>query len=268
MNTNIFDNLPNTPDAVRAMMENVLNTIHKEMLTCPEHSIQYYSKLYHFLTVAIMEVNKRKLITLPDGWYYSFEINNKAGYLKMKHIATVRGIDDSISIQYDECFELIHFPMNLLSVEEYAAINKVEDVTVRQWIRRGKLRSVIKMGGEWKIPEISDLPSRGYSSVRYYCNCSYISFPTDIVKLPPMHISYIDIIPRGTGLFEITADGICLDRTKKRLFTDQERAKIELILLSSENVTNTDSVIGVWPQINEESLIAPVIRTGGCRLKT
>ena len=43
----------------------------------------------------------------------------------------------------------------------------MEQGTVRQWIRRGKIRTAYKEGKEWKIPELSPPPSRGYEGAQY-----------------------------------------------------------------------------------------------------
>lgn len=54
-----------------------------------------------------------------------------------------------------------------LTVEQFADIQSVTPITVRQWIRRGKLRSAKKNGRDWLIPSFEDKPSRGYESVQY-----------------------------------------------------------------------------------------------------
>ena len=38
----------------------------------------------------------------------------------------------------------------------------IRAIWVRQWIRRGKLRSAVKAGSEWRIPELSEIIGRGY----------------------------------------------------------------------------------------------------------
>ena len=52
-------------------------------------------------------------------------------------------------------------------MEENAKEYGVETVTVRQWIRRGKIRNAVKNGREWLIPELTELPGRGYTSAIY-----------------------------------------------------------------------------------------------------
>ncbi|HPR94455.1 MAG TPA: helix-turn-helix domain-containing protein [Syntrophomonadaceae bacterium] len=62
---------------------------------------------------------------------------------------------------------LITVECDYLTVEKYAAMHNVEPVTVRQWIRRGKLRHAKKNGRDWLIPDTEDKPRRGFTSVQY-----------------------------------------------------------------------------------------------------
>lgn len=55
----------------------------------------------------------------------------------------------------------------LLTVDDYANTYGVNTGTVRQWIRRGKIRNAIKLGNEWRIPELTDMPTRGYQTGIY-----------------------------------------------------------------------------------------------------
>ena len=72
------------------------------------------------------------------------------------------GEPTSVSVMPGQTFELVTVPSALLSVEEYAAVYNVSVTTVRQWIRRGKIRSAIKNGCEWSIPELAAVSGRGY----------------------------------------------------------------------------------------------------------
>ena len=46
-------------------------------------------------------------------------------------------------------------------------MHEVETITVRQWIRRGKLRHAKKNGRDWLIPDTEEKPRRGYTNVHY-----------------------------------------------------------------------------------------------------
>lgn len=62
---------------------------------------------------------------------------------------------------------LITVECDYLTVEQYASMLGIEPVTVRQWIRRGKLRHAKKNGRDWLIPDTEDKPRRGFTSVQY-----------------------------------------------------------------------------------------------------
>lgn len=76
---------------------------------------------------------------------------------------------------------LITVECDYLSVEQFASMLGVEPVTVRQWIRRGKLRYAKKAGRDWLISCVEDKPRRGFSSVQYVvekdCEISSDEFP-------------------------------------------------------------------------------------------
>lgn len=60
---------------------------------------------------------------------------------------------------------LITVECDYLTVEQYDSMLGIEPVTVRQWIRRGKLRHAKKNGRDWLIPDTEDKPQRGFTSV-------------------------------------------------------------------------------------------------------
>jgi excisionase family DNA binding protein len=65
---------------------------------------------------------------------------------------------------------LLEVTCDYLTVEQYAQQYGVTDTTVRQWIRRGKLRSAKKAGRGWLIPALADRPTRGFERVAYSWN--------------------------------------------------------------------------------------------------
>ncbi len=51
-------------------------------------------------------------------------------------------------------------PWQQEALDRIGKLYDVEPVTVRQWIRRGKLREAEKVGKEWRISELTDVPGR------------------------------------------------------------------------------------------------------------
>ena len=116
--------------------------------------------------------NKVRCTVLPDPlndwWSYSYEITDGGINLLMNHFWWRHSYGSSYDCQRDETFILLKIPAKLLTVSEYAQAYGVETVTVRQWIRRAKIRSAVKVGREWRIPELAEIPrERGYRPCQY-----------------------------------------------------------------------------------------------------
>jgi len=105
---------------------------------------------------------------LNDWWSYSYEITDGGINLLMNHFSWSHNCGSSYDCRRDETFILLEIPAKLLTVSEYAQVYGVETVTVRQWIRRAKIRSAVKVGREWRIPELAEVPmERGYRPCQY-----------------------------------------------------------------------------------------------------
>ena len=256
--------LPVTRQDITSMLDKVCSDVVTEMKTRPEHTLEYYNSLSMLLDKVRFEISSRNLFDAPPEWFFSFEISNKNAALYIRHIANiVEDKDKGILVDIDETFRLINYPVKLMTVDEYATRNKSGQVTVRQWIRRGKLRSVIKIGGEWRIPEISDPPTRGYTPVTYYNKGQQLlPTPKEFGVLMNQQPSVIDIYqPQGSKGYMVLFDKVpailpC------RLITEAEREKFELMLISNPNITNSASIVGKWPTVNEVEKIRSITRTG------
>lgn len=117
----------------------------------------------------IAAVKKSKLPILTElWWYYEYQFLGNSMEL---HLCQA----DDIEVENDEIISmtstlehtLITVQCDYLTVEQYAAMHEVEPVTVRQWIRRGKLRHAKKNGRDWLIPDTEEKPRRGFTSVQY-----------------------------------------------------------------------------------------------------
>ena len=256
--------LPVTKQDVTSMLAKACSDVINEMKTRPEHTLGYYNSLSMLLDKVRFEISARNLFDAPPEWFFSFKISNKNAALYIRHIATlVENKEEGIIVDIDETFRLINYPVKLLTVDEYAAINKTGQVTVRQWIRRGKLRSAIKMGGEWRIPEISDPPTRGYTPVTYYNEGQqFLSTPKEFGAVMNQQPAVIDIYqPQGNKGYMVLFDKAPAI-IPYRLITEAEREKFELMLISNPNITNSASIVGKWPEVNEGEKIRSTRRTG------
>lgn len=269
---NIFEyikqNLPSTKDEILNLLNRVNYQITTEMREQPNHTLTYYNGLIKLLNKVILEITGRKIFDAPKDWFYEFSITNRKATLSLNHIAEINEDEEenNIVLNIDETFQIINYPVKQLSVEEYATVSKTEAVTVRQWIRRGKLRNAIKIGGEWRIPEITDTPVRGYTPVRYYNNGGYISFPKEFGNSLHFNPHIIDIIQSKEGKGYNVFFDACPAFIPERIITEAEREKLELILISNPNIANSSSVVGTWPNYKKEEKYKPNIRTGNMRL--
>lgn len=112
--------------------------------------------------------NSKLPVLLELWWYYEYQFLGDSMELNLCHANEIKVEDDDISSMISTVeHTLIKVECDYFNVEQYAALHNVKPVTVRQWIRRGKLRHAKKNGRDWLIPNTEDKPSRGYESVQY-----------------------------------------------------------------------------------------------------
>lgn len=256
--------LPRTKKEMVSVLETALKEISREMRTSPRHSLIYYNALSLSLEEVAMDMQFHNFFDVPEDWYYSLEITNRGSVLCLKHIAGVEEDEEGRStVSYDEHFSLRTFPKAGLTVEEYAKKVGKKPVTVRQWIRRGQMRSAYRIGGEWRIPRICDGPAKSSLPVTYYLSGEALPLPEKFFGMR-LNVRVLLILPEGKGKFSVWINGAPLGFGRK-LYTDQERIELETLLLSTEGVTNDFSRIGHWPGVPEESRCMAVLRAGNMR---
>ena len=259
--------LPTNKQSVIATLDNASKSVVSEMRNTPQHTLQYYNALSFLLDKVIVEIASRNIFDAPEGWFYSFEVTNKNAALYIRHVSEIQEDEDgNVVFDIDERFRLINYPVGLLTVEQFASRSKIEAGTVRQWIRRGKLRNAIKVGGEWRIPEITDLPTRGFTPVRYYNNGHFFSLPKEFGTSFNQHPSVIDIYKSKEEKGYIVLFDYAPALISQRLLTDAEREKLEFMLIGNPNITNSASVVGKWPKVNEAERLVAILRSGSMRL--
>lgn len=263
----IEKNLPHTKEGIISLIKASGRDIHKEMRENPSHSLPYYNGLISLFEKVLVEIESRRVFDAPENWFYSFSITNTNAALYLRHISGLKEEEGKILLDIDETFRLINYPVKQFSVEEYAAATNTEAVTVRQWIRRGKLRNALKVGSEWRIPEITDPPRRGYTPVSYYNKGGLIAFPKEFgvsLSIQPPHVIDIYQSPERKGYV------VLIDKAPaffpRRLLSEAEREKLELLLISNPNITNSASTVGSWPKYEEVEKYRTITRCGDMRI--
>ena len=67
----------------------------------------------------------------------------------------------------DARYTLFSAKARLVTAEDYARLNNIEHVAAVTRIRRGKIRSAVKVGKQWRIPDLVAPIERGYQSATY-----------------------------------------------------------------------------------------------------
>lgn len=112
-------------------------------------------------------VEERRIFPLDNGgWRYSIVVRGSGIYLYLEYVIPKKlGIREKEKI--DEQYEMISCKAELLKVEEYAELYDITHVAAVTRIRRGKIRSAVKVGKEWRIPSLAEPVERGYKSAVY-----------------------------------------------------------------------------------------------------
>ena len=174
---------------------------------------------------------------LEDWWGYKFVLGESGIRLFLCHYPGIRYdeyLDLYIPDTADAEYLLIEEKARQLSVEEFAEKCNVEAVTVRQWIRRGKLAGVSKKGKEWQIPELTEKPERGYEGREYYWKNNNIEWPIGYDFLKKNDALCIDQHPKDPSKFLISYVGDVL--TESKIISSKEREKFEMFLITNPDI--------------------------------
>ena len=198
----------------------------------------YATTMINFLMQFKEKVEKTTLFkSLEDWWSYEYSLSSRGAVLYLVHTRGANvDFNKRISGWHDTTMKVTEFPAQILTVDEYAASIGVKSGTVRQWIRRAKIRSAFKQGQEWRIPELSRPVKRGYFHTRYVWTVKL----TDV----PKGYEYLSK-PSGVSIYQDTDDKKYYDLwvsapegglAQTHRLTEAEREKLELYLISKPEV--------------------------------
>ncbi|MBO4903308.1 MAG: helix-turn-helix domain-containing protein [Lachnospiraceae bacterium] len=193
------------------------------------------------------KIDKSPLFTAPaDWWAFSFEIASTAITLNLEHYTSVtfsseREIEDS---DVDATLPLLSVKAGMLTVDEFAKRNNVLPVTVRQWIRRGKLRTAVKNGAEWRIPELTEIPVRGYRGARYEWDTDLTGLPEEFAYISNYRSAEFSQDEADKNLYHIDfSDG---EKDVRVNCNTKGREQIELMLISHPFVNYVSDSFGIF----------------------
>lgn len=216
----------------KAIMERLKNS--------GDHSVAYCETMDNLLIDFIAKVAVNPIMTITDPWWgYSIEMESNKIELFLYRIDTIFFTiteDNKITCKWIDKrgnYSICKSSCKKLTVEEYADKYGVKPVTVRQWIRRGKLRSAEKIGSEWKIPELSDIPKRGYLSGHYQSNDNCAEeLPEEYQYLAKACLIMIVQSFADRNIYEVHCFSEKGDYEEIQM-NEREREKLELFLIST-----------------------------------
>lgn len=170
-----------TKDQLLSSISETIDHYQKEANSGSEkHAPVYYSTINQILKKFRYQVEN---LTLPEPlhtwWFYSYEISDTGIRLFLNYLDWEADLQSTeIKCRINSSFTLVEVQADLMTVNDYAKRYDIQPVTVRQWIRRGKIRSAIKFGGEWRIPELFELNKvRGYTPSIYVWSSTLTDVP-------------------------------------------------------------------------------------------
>ena len=184
---------------------------------------------------------------LEDWWHYEYCVKETGITLNLIHADDV-GFNDEGYIDFvfvDTEFSLITVSAEMMTVEQYAKLNEVTTTAVRQWIRRGKIRTAVKQGGEWRIPELAEVRDRGYRYAQYEWETFLTSFPEEYSYINDFGMVTIEQDKEHKDVFniELSKSKRKKETTKKMQMEQKEKERFELLLITDPFVTPVDAII-------------------------
>ena len=220
-------------------IKEIKNRALREVCEKKSHGPVFYETLNQLVDRFEEAIEKAVLFDAPAGWWsYFIDIETTGMKLVLQHFWDV-DFDEEAYVTatfVDQEFEMITVPARVLTVDEYSVLYGVEQVTVRQWIRRGKIRDAMKMGGEWRISELSEVPSQGYRFGQYRTAEVLHDVPEEYAFLKPNQVISLRQDENVKSIFSISLDVKDEDEVEIEMDT-KSREKFELFLISHPEVT-------------------------------
>lgn len=239
-------------DDIIGDIDSLLKSVDRNRKETPTRSQAYYNR---YVDLIKRFKKKVELCSFPENlegwWYYEYEVHETGIVLYLNHSSTPHLDNEGniTTLMVDTTFNLLKVGAKMLTVDQYAKANDVTTTTVRQWIRRGKLRTAVKQGGEWRIPELAEIRERGYTYVQYEWEEYLTGFPENYEFVNNYGFLTISQNKVQKNMFDIS-----FHRKRKsniaaeyEMQLDQkEKEKLELLFISNPYVTPVDENISAF----------------------
>ena len=208
-----------------------------------EKSVKSHIAFLEFGERFLNSVRKREFPeNLSGGWELGFEITEQTAIVMLQltgsgEIARKLYHKDVNTIL--ESYILVRMEPRMLTVEDYAQLHEVNVGTVRQWIRRGKIRSAQKLGSEWRIPEFVEPAGGRYHDGIFMWDDRLTGLPDGFEYLNDYYCAATTQVDNDTykmGLLHSADSG----SNRLVILSAKERERLELALISNPLVRCMD----------------------------
>ncbi len=218
----------------------ILNKIESLKETLDLESDFLNETLLNLLYDFSVEIQSKNFLDLSENlfWSYNIKIDVNGVFLYLIEVET----NGRSEVLIKTSFELIKISPKMISTQEYAKINNVKDVTVRQWIRRGKLKGAIKIGNDWFISQLTRPVKKGFVESHYKWDTNLYDFIIEDININDFDSALIKKT-KVTNIFQLV---LCNSTTgvEKTISIKRElKEKIELYFVSNYMVEDVNSTI-------------------------
>ena len=200
-----------------------------------KRSKEYREKYLKLCEKFLETLEKVSLPKLTDDWWcYNYYLRNDSIDLVLSYCSDLEIENNEVTgATFSEDYVLISEKCDYMTVSEYAKLYNVSEITVRQWIRRGKIRSAKKQGRDWIIPTIADKPQRGFEGVTYKLDNLSQEIIEKFEFLKGYNRMYIFQDVKDKRLFNVLLFNYKLEKQDEIQISNSQREKLELELISS-----------------------------------
>jgi len=185
------------------------------------------------------ELMKLDIPALTKPWFfYEYSVNNDSIDLSLLKCEEFEFDYEDMTPSMTTSIEytLAEVKCDYLTVEKYAEIYGVTTTTVRQWIRRGKLRTAKKVGRDWLIPALADKPKRGFESVTYYWTDIDKKITDAFPFLAGSKCVFIAQNEDDKTKFHAITNWPGVDYRQSVLLSSKEREQLEIMMISAPDI--------------------------------
>lgn len=235
-----------TKEEILASIDRKIKKYTEQSTTDHKAPAAFYTIMDSILRSFRKEIEKAVLFDeLPKWWIYDYELEYDRFTVSLDHVKEIDLNEDGgheKGATHDAHYTLIALGFKTLSASEYAELYGVGDGTVRQWIRRGKLRTATKIGAEWRIPVLTMPPERGYEGAQYVWWKQMDDLPEEYQYLNDYKLATFfqdrEDKTRFHVIFVSKKTKTCSDTSNNLELTldAKEREKLELLMISRPEI--------------------------------